>query len=82
MARKLKVYQGSLNGRDTCCIAAYSWQHVREEILRQARRPISLNHLRDYWSVSGNDGQIKAAMSEPGRLFRTTGTFGSKYEPY
>lgn len=60
--RKMKVYGGSMikSGRENrVVIAATSWKRVAEIV------GLPLGYLRNYWAVTGNDGEIAAAMAQP-----------------
>lgn len=78
---KLKVYYGSLDGRYSFCVAAYSLASVAR-IARGEGFNTSISTLRDYWTITGNDEQIAAAIERPGLLMRTTEKQGSEYRPY
>jgi hypothetical protein len=76
MARRLKVYGGHHLGRYRAVIAAHNAQEVADAIGNA-----SAYYVRGYWSTTGNDTEIAAAMAQPGVLLveyeRNTG----KYEP-
>jgi len=58
----MKVYGGSMikSGRENrVVIAATSWKRVAEIV------GLPLGYLRNYWAVTGNDGEIAAAMAQP-----------------
>lgn len=68
----MKVYQGGIDGRNRACVAAPSWKAAQAAV--SAIFPnISLYHMRDFWSITGNAVQIDAAMSEPGVPFVSRG---------
>ena len=59
-ARKLKVYQGNLDGRHEAVMACYSYK----EFYAATR----IN--RDYGMETSNPEQVEQAMSEPGTIFK------------
>lgn len=81
MKRALKVYAGSLDGRYSFCVAAPSMASV-SRITKGEGFNASPSYLQNYWSVTGNDGQIAAAMERPGLLLRSTSPQGREYRPY
>ena len=62
MARRLKVYGGTNQGRGRAIIAAHNAQEVADAIHASAY------YDRGYWSETGNAAEIAAAMARPGVL--------------
>ena len=61
--KKLKVYGGMTmrDGRKVrVVVAATSWAKAAEATGEK------LHYVREYWSVTGNDAEIQAAMDAPG----------------
>ncbi len=69
---KLKVYQGSVDGRNSYCVAATSWK-AAHAAMDGICKNVSLHYMMTMWGVTGNDKQIAAAMSEPGTVFGAEG---------
>lgn len=82
VARKLKVYQGSLDGQYSYCVATSSLARVAT-IARIEGFNISKGSLRDYWTETSNAEQIAAATAQPGVLLRsvTRSTLAHDYQP-
>lgn len=76
MAKRLKVYGGSYRGRYRAIIAAHNAQEVAD-----ALGNASAYYVRGYWSVTGNAGEIAAAMAQPGVLLIETASNSNKYVP-
>ena len=63
----LKVYQGAvMSGGDQvrACVAASSWAEAHRVV--SAHFPNTpLGYMKNYWSITGNEKQIAAAMARP-----------------
>lgn len=60
---KLKVYGGYTfkDGKQVRCVVAATSQKKAADAAGE-----SISHVRNYWSVTGNQDEIDAAMSTPG----------------
>lgn len=85
----MNVYQGGLvdwkrskdahHGQVRACIAAKSWKAAHTAVVK-LHPNMSLYYMRGYWSITGNQKQIKAALSEPGTLFMSSSLSSDDYE--
>lgn len=76
--RTLKVWTG-LHFVETKQYPAIIAAHNAKEVAA-ALRNASERYVRDYWSVTGNTGQIAAAMAQPGVLLIERERHSGKYE--
>lgn len=76
MARRLKVYGGSYFGKSRAIIAAHNAQEVAD-----ALGNTSAYYVRGYWSVTGNAGEIAAAMAKPGVMLIATDERATQFRP-
>lgn len=65
MAKRLKVYGGNfhLRGKQVRGIIAGTQKQAAESTGG------SVNHIREYWSETGNARELEIALAEPGVLF-------------
>ena len=65
----LKVYCGCtfINGKQVKAIIATTSQKRVAEIIQEP-----LSRIRGYWSITGNENQIRIANSKPHTLFHTS----------
>ena len=80
----LKVYQGAIRLRGDqvrACVAANSWAEAHRIV--SAHLPnTSLGYMKNYWSITGNEKQIAAAMARPLTLLWASGMgFSHNYKP-
>lgn len=73
---KLKVFGGLTikNGKQVRTIVATTSQQKAADLVG-----ISLGHLRDYWSVTGNPVELELALSKPNAVFISDSTFGKDF---
>lgn len=75
MARKLKVYGGTYDGRNRVIVAAPN----RADALRAlnaAGHQMSMHGFREYGSETGNAHEIDVAATSPGTVFRRLDRYG------
>lgn len=77
---KLKVYQGSLDGRHAFCVATSSRARV-VTIAKISGYHVTIGYISEYWSVSGNPAQVAATTAAPGVLMRETEPGKREYKP-
>jgi hypothetical protein len=72
---KLKVFSGMSypGGKQTKTIVAATSQKKAAELAG-----VSLNYLREHWSVTGNAAQIRVATSKPGTVFYGEDRWGNE----
>lgn len=78
--RKLKVYQGSLDGLHSFCVATSSKARV-VTLARIEGLNATIGYIRDYWTETGNKAQIAAATAQPGVLMREAKPNHGDYKP-
>lgn len=68
MARKLKVFGGLTreNGKYVRTIVATTTQKRASELVE-----LSINELRTYWSITGNETELAVALAKPETVFKT-----------
>lgn len=73
---KLKVFGGLTikNGKQVRTIVATTSQQKAADLVG-----ISLGHLRDYWSVTGNPTELDVALSKPNTVFVSDSSFGKDF---
>lgn len=73
---KLKVFGGLMiiNGKQVRIIVAATSQKKAAELTG-----VSLAHLRDYWSVTGNAVELDVALSKPNTVFVSDSDFGKDF---
>jgi hypothetical protein len=64
----VKVYGGTVEGQYRCIVAAPDWTAAHAAV--NAVRPISRKAMRDYWSITGNEKEIAAAVKQPGKVLK------------
>lgn len=77
--RPLKVYSGytHISGKQhAACCAARSMAEVARIV------GVSPSQIRGYWSETGNDEQVAAAMSSPSTLFVASINYPRKWRAY
>ncbi len=85
----MKVYQGTVvnwrrskepyHGQCRAIVAAKSWKAAHEIVVRRIAN-MTLGHMRNYWTVTGNDKQIEAATKYPGQLLLSSSSMSDDYE--
>ena len=85
----MKVYQGGVidwerskernHGQCRAIVAAPSWK-AAYEIVKRRFPNMSLYHMRGYWTITGNSGQITAANLHPGKLLLSSSLQSDDYE--
>lgn len=74
MSKKLKVYGFNFNGKERRIVAAASAVEAAKSAGSTAAR------VRKFGSITGNEVEIKIAMSTPGRAWRMSYKQGSNWE--
>ena len=85
----MKVYQGGVidwtyskekhHGQCRAIVAAKSWK-AAHEIVKRRFPNVTLGHMRGYWTVTGNAGQITAAFLHPGKLLLSSSLHTEDYK--
>lgn len=76
---KLKVYGGlvfsNLGSQVRVIIATTS------QIKAAQAACISVNQLRNYWSITGNKTELEIALAHPGQMFMASSSMGKDFRP-
>lgn len=85
----MNVYQGCVidwerskethHGQCTAIVAAKSWKEAHR-ILVVRYRNMTLGHIRNYWSITGNKTQIDAATAHPHKILLSSSSSSDDYE--
>lgn len=79
MARELKVFSGLMHGRGRVqvrtIVAATSQKHAAELL------GIGLSELRGWWSCTGNETELAAALACPGTVLQASTTTSFDFLP-
>jgi hypothetical protein len=77
--RPLKVWGGLIHmgarGQCRTVVAATSQAKAAEAL------GCTIGEVRGWWSVSGNEDDCRAALSEPGRVFMASSSMGRDFKP-
>lgn len=73
---KLKVFGGLIihKGKQVRTIVATTSQQKAADLVG-----VSVGHLRDYWSVTGNTVELETALAKPNTVFVSDSTFGKDF---
>lgn len=76
---RLKVYGGQfvIAGKSCRAIIATTSQRNVAAVVPGA----SIGYIRDYWSITGNEAEVKAALERPGVLL-VSPSHGADFVPY
>lgn len=69
------VHMGISRGQCRTVVAATSQAKAAEAL------GITVSELRGWWSVSGNVGDLAAALSSPGQVFMARSSMGRDFRP-
>ena len=73
MSRPLKVFSGMhcyAGKQHALFVAATSAKSAAELVTEATRQPMSVGYIRNYWTITGNKDQLKAALEKPGVVLR------------